>query len=76
MGSGGRGDAEVVASGIIKIYFLDFLEQLTTFRTEGPHPRREGDRPLPVRQALSGRPVERLRPPRPLLEPVLVRTRE
>jgi predicted acylesterase/phospholipase RssA len=31
-------DAEVVASGIIKIYFLDFLKQLTTFRTEGPTP--------------------------------------
>ena len=27
-----------MASGIIKIYFLDFLEQLTTFRTEGPTP--------------------------------------
>ncbi len=29
-------DAEVVASGIIKIYAFDFLKQLTTFRTEGP----------------------------------------
>jgi len=26
----------VVASGIIHIHFLDFLKQLTTFRTEGP----------------------------------------
>jgi hypothetical protein len=30
--------AEVVASGIIRIYMLDFLRQLTTFRTEGPTP--------------------------------------
>ena len=30
--------AELLASGIIRIYMLDFLEQLTTFRTEGPTP--------------------------------------
>src|SRR5207249_1705871 len=30
--------AEVVASGIITIHYLDFLKQLTTFRTEGPTP--------------------------------------
>jgi cholesterol oxidase len=30
--------AEVVASGIIKIYMLDFLKQLTTFQAEGPTP--------------------------------------
>ena len=29
-------DGEVVASGIISIHMLDFLEQLTTFRTRGP----------------------------------------
>jgi len=28
--------AEVLASGILNIYFLDFLKQLTTFRVEGP----------------------------------------
>lgn len=28
--------AQIVASGIIHIYLLDFLKQLTTFRTEGP----------------------------------------
>jgi predicted patatin/cPLA2 family phospholipase len=28
--------AEIVAAGIINIYLLDFLKQLTTFRTEGP----------------------------------------
>lgn len=28
--------AEIVASGIIKILMLDFLQQLTTFRVEGP----------------------------------------
>jgi predicted acylesterase/phospholipase RssA len=28
--------AEIVASGIIQIHMLDFLKQLTTFRTEGP----------------------------------------
>ncbi|HEX9960986.1 MAG TPA: patatin-like phospholipase family protein [Pyrinomonadaceae bacterium] len=28
-------DAEIVASGIINIYFFDFLKQLTTFRVEG-----------------------------------------
>jgi predicted acylesterase/phospholipase RssA len=28
--------AEVVATGILRIFLLDFLEQLTTFRTEGP----------------------------------------
>jgi hypothetical protein len=38
VGAEDEADAEVVASGIIKIYFLDFLEQLTTFRTEGPTP--------------------------------------
>ncbi len=27
---------EILASGIIHIYFLDFMKQLTTFRTEGP----------------------------------------
>ena len=31
-------DAKIVASGIISIYLLDFLKQLTTFRTEGPTP--------------------------------------
>jgi hypothetical protein len=30
--------AEIVASGIIKIYMLDFLKQLTTFQAEGPTP--------------------------------------
>jgi len=30
--------AQVVASGIINIYLLDFFKQLTTFRTEGPTP--------------------------------------
>jgi hypothetical protein len=30
--------AQIVASGIINIYLLDFLKQLTTFRTEGPTP--------------------------------------
>jgi predicted patatin/cPLA2 family phospholipase len=29
-------DAEIVASGIIIIYFFDFLKQLTTFHAEGP----------------------------------------
>jgi cholesterol oxidase len=38
VGAEDEADAEVVASGIIKIYFLDFLKQLTTFRTEGPTP--------------------------------------
>ncbi|HVE45672.1 MAG TPA: FAD-dependent oxidoreductase [Acidimicrobiales bacterium] len=33
---GHDGDAEVVASGIITIHLLDFLEQLTTFRAHGP----------------------------------------
>jgi cholesterol oxidase len=28
--------AQIVASGIVNIHLLDFLEQLTTFRTEGP----------------------------------------
>lgn len=31
-------DAQIVASGIINIHLLDFLRQLTTFRTEGPTP--------------------------------------
>lgn len=31
-----EGKAEIVASGIIHIYLMDFLKQLTTFRTEGP----------------------------------------
>jgi len=30
--------AEVVAAGIIRIHYLDFLKQLTTFRIEGPTP--------------------------------------
>lgn len=29
-------NAEVIASGILKLHLLDFLKQLTTFRTEGP----------------------------------------
>ena len=29
---------QVVASGIVRIHLLDFLRQLTTFRTEGPSP--------------------------------------
>ncbi|MDA2927106.1 alpha/beta hydrolase, partial [Acidobacteria bacterium AH-259-G07] len=32
----GEQDAEIYASGILKIYMQDFLKQLTTFRTEGP----------------------------------------
>jgi predicted patatin/cPLA2 family phospholipase len=28
--------AEIIAAGIINIYFFDFLKQLTTFRAEGP----------------------------------------
>jgi cholesterol oxidase len=28
--------AEVVAAGIVHVFLLDFLKQLTTFRTEGP----------------------------------------
>jgi predicted acylesterase/phospholipase RssA len=30
------GGANVLAAGIIRIHFLDFLKELTTFRTEGP----------------------------------------
>jgi predicted acylesterase/phospholipase RssA len=30
------GGANILAAGIIHIHFLDFLEELTTFRTEGP----------------------------------------
>ena len=30
--------AEIVASGIISIHYLDFLKELTTFRAEGPTP--------------------------------------
>jgi predicted acylesterase/phospholipase RssA len=30
-----EGNAEIVAAGIIRIYMLDFLHQLTTFRVEG-----------------------------------------
>src|SRR5436190_10371421 len=32
----GESTAQVFASGIIQIYFFDFLKQLTTFRTTGP----------------------------------------
>jgi hypothetical protein len=31
-----REDAEIYAAGIIKIHFMDFMRQLTTFRVEGP----------------------------------------
>ncbi|MGH9282249.1 MAG: hypothetical protein ACRD0S_04875, partial [Acidimicrobiales bacterium] len=38
--AGGGEEAEaagaVVAAGILNIYLLDFLQQLTTFRVEGP----------------------------------------
>jgi len=34
--SAGEAAAEVIARGIIRIGFLDFLQQLTTFRAEGP----------------------------------------
>ncbi len=36
MGPNEEPSAEIVASGIIKIMMLDFLQQLTTFRVEGP----------------------------------------
>ncbi len=32
----GEANAEIVASGIIHIYFRDFLKQITTFRAQGP----------------------------------------
>jgi hypothetical protein len=32
----GEAVAEVIARGIIRIGFFDFLQQLTTFRSEGP----------------------------------------
>ena len=35
----GESTAPVFASGIIQIYFFDFLKQLTTFRTTGPTAR-------------------------------------
>ncbi len=35
---GGEDNAEIVASGIITIHYLDFLKQLTTFRAEAPIP--------------------------------------
>jgi cholesterol oxidase len=31
------GGANILAAGIIRIHFLDFLKELTTFRTEGPN---------------------------------------
>lgn len=34
--AGGDEQAEVVAAGIIRIHYFDFLHQLTTFRVEGP----------------------------------------
>lgn len=36
VGPEAEANAEVVASGIIKIHMFDFLKQLTTFRVEGP----------------------------------------
>lgn len=38
---GEKDEAEIVASCIIHIHFLDFLKQLTTFRVEGPNPTAE-----------------------------------
>lgn len=32
----GEGSAEIVAAGIITIHVVDFIQQLTTFRTTGP----------------------------------------
>lgn len=34
-------EAEIVASGIIHIHFVDFLKQLATFRVKGPNPAAE-----------------------------------
>jgi cholesterol oxidase len=31
-------EGRVVGAGVITIHLPDFLRQLTTFRTEGPHP--------------------------------------
>ena len=31
-----KDDAEIVAAGIIRIHFADFLKQLTTFDAKGP----------------------------------------
>jgi len=33
----GNSQESVIASGIINIYFFDFLKQLTTFHTRGPN---------------------------------------
>ena len=33
----GEATAEVVAAGILNIYLVDFMKQLTTFRVDGPH---------------------------------------
>ena len=36
VGAEADGGASILAAGIIRIHFLDFLEELTTFRVEGP----------------------------------------
>jgi hypothetical protein len=36
VGPGGENGAVIIGRGIIRIGFFDFLQQLTTFRVEGP----------------------------------------
>ena len=38
MAEGQEAAATVIATGILKILFFDFLRELTTFRLQGPDP--------------------------------------
>ena len=37
---GAAEEGRIVAAGVITIHLPDFMRQLTTFRTDGPHPAR------------------------------------
>ena len=58
------GGADILAAGIIRIHFLDFLKELTTFRTEGPDFVGARPRDAAIRFALPEQAMGRLRAPR------------
>ncbi len=59
------GGANILAAGIIRIHFLDFLQELTTFRVEGPSFAARASAIAALRIALPEQALGRLRPPRP-----------
>ena len=71
VGAEADGGASILAAGIIHIHFLDFLDELTTFRVEGASIADRASSLESLRIAVPEQTVGRLRPPRPALLTVL-----